>query len=148
MLELPFALKPEQLAGVEIVYKYQSYKTGAGKQEIRLRGDGQVRLVKTRAYNLPEEALEGKLQRMHLIRLLELAEDVNFFGMEAEYKGPNADPYWKRMITIRLTDGRQHTVGVTNDHLHVPYEQLAGAIRGVSALAVPEVLKHRFFPNL
>lgn len=147
VLELPFSLKPEQLAGVEITYKYQSYKTGAGKQELHLLGDGLIRLVKSRAYNLPEETLEGKLQRMHLVRLLEMAEEANFFGMEPEYKSPG-DPYWKRIITIKLPGGREHSVGVTNDHLHVPFENLAGAIRAVAALAVPEVLNRRFFLNL
>lgn len=148
VIELPFGIKPKQMAAVEIVYRYQSYKTGAGKQEVHLLGDGQIRLVKTRAYNLPEEIKEGKLQRMYFVRLLEMFEDANFMGMEEEYKSPGGDPYWKRSITLKLDDERTHTVGVTNDHLHVPFEQLAGAIRILTSLGVPEILKKQFFPNL
>jgi hypothetical protein len=112
-----------------------------------MRGDGLVRLVKSRAYNMPEEAMEGKLQRMNFIRLLEMAEELNFLGMEEDYRS-GGDPYWKRTIRLKLSGGREHAVGVTNDHLHVPFEQLAGAIRLVASLALPEVLKKRFFLNL
>lgn len=148
VIQLPFELKAEQLAGVEIFHAFYSGKTGAGKQEVTLRGDGTVHLMKTKAYNLPPETLDGKLQRMNFIRLLEVAEEVNFRGLAEDYKPTSGDPYWRRVIRLTLPDGRVHTVAVQNDLLQPEFERLAGAIRVVASMAVPEMLQHRFFPNL
>ena len=147
-LQLPFDLKADQLAAVEIFHAFYSGKTGAGKQEVTLRGDGSVHLMKTRAYNLPEETLDGKLQRMNFIRLLEVAEEVNFPGLAEDYKPLSGDPYWRRVIRLTLPGGRVHTVAVQNDAPQREFERLAGAIRVVASMAVPEMLNHRFFPNL
>jgi hypothetical protein len=147
-MALPFGLDAAQLAVAEITYSYQSGKTGAGVQRVLLRGDGTVRLTKTRSYQSPEETLEGKQPRMNFIRLLELAEQVNFFDLENTYRPEGATPYWIREIRIQLPGGKTHTVGVINDRLQVEFEHLAGAIKAITSLAVPEVLKGRFFPNL
>lgn len=145
---LPFGLAAEQLAVAEITYTYRSAKTGAGVQRLLLRGDGMVKLTKTRSYQAPEETLEGKLPRMNFIRLLEVAEGVNFLGLESSYRPEAVNPYWVREIRIELPGGKTHTVGVINERLQVEFEHLAGAIKAISSLAVPEVLKGRFFPNL
>jgi|GEM_PF-5958981 hypothetical protein len=148
VMELPFGLRPEQLAGTGIVYNYQSGKPGGGYQRVEIRGDGSVVASKTRSQGKTEERLEGKLPRMHFIRLLEVAEGVNFFGLEDVYRPEGENPHWIREVTVQLSGGKTHTVGVMNERLQVEFEHLAGAIKAISSLALPEVLKGRFFPNL
>jgi hypothetical protein len=68
--------------------------------------------------------------------------------LEDVYRPEGENPHWIREVTVQLSGGKTHTVGVMNERLQVEFEHLAGAIKAISSLALPEVLKGRFFPNL
>lgn len=147
---LPSALTPAQLDEVEVFLGYFSPKTGAGRQEIRIKGTGEVQLLRTTAYDQPEELREAEVPRPAAQRMLEVLEDEGFFGLEDMYE--QELPHGGRLM-VRVTMPGGHAKQVAVDVLpeHRPpyaFARAIGAIKLVAGLATPEALGHRFFATL
>ena len=54
-------------------------------------------------------------RRYPAARLLEVAEGVKFFGLEDVYRPEGENPHWIREVTVQLSGGKTHTVGVMNE---------------------------------
>ncbi len=130
---------------VRFLYGVYSSKVGAGKEEIHISGDGEVKLLYTVSYNSPPVVRSGMAPVDLVIRLLELFESEGFTKLQSEYVDPSA-PDTTRIIGLTLTRG-QSTVSVVGSV--VPqFERLAGAIKMVAAIVHPEVSRGTFFPHL
>lgn len=143
---LPFNLSREDLASVDILYAYYSAKTGAGKQEIMIAGNGLVKLFLTHSmYDEEPKTKEGKLDPENFILLLNIIEGENFFGLEDFYP-PADDPHSRRVIRLSLPE---KTKTVVLEGGCVPeFERIASAVKFAIGTALPEAINYRFFPNL
>ncbi len=143
---LPFNLSKDDLASVDILYAYYSAKTGAGKQEIIITGNGIVKLFLTRSmYDDAPKIKEGKLTSENIILLLDIMEGENFFGLEDFYP-PADDPHSRRVLRLSLPD---RTKTVVLEGSCVPeFERIAGAVKFAVGTALPDAINYRFFPNL
>lgn len=144
-MDLPFGLRQEELATVEVMYGFYSAKSGAGKQEISIRGNSRVSLYMTRSRYDPPSIHEGKLDVAVVVRLLDLMEEKGFLGFQDHYAA-EGDPHARRVLRLVLP---HNTKTVMLDQPGFPaFEVVAGAVKLAAGLALPEALKHRFFPNL
>lgn len=147
---LPSALGPEQLDQVELVYSFISPKTGAGRQEIHIKGTGAVQLLRTMAYDHPEQTIDAQAPRDATHRMLDVIEDGGFFALEDVYE--QEPPHGGRLIIrVTLPGGhvKQVAVDVVPDHRPPHgFERAVGAIKLVAGLSTPEALHHRFLSTL
>lgn len=142
---LPFGLNKSGLAEVEILYGFYSSKTGAGKQEITISGNGRVKLFLTRSFSAAPETIEVSVPTDLVVRLLDLMAGEGFLNLNDHYPAQH-DPHARRVIRLSLPDADK-TVIV--DEPNCPeFERVAGAISLLAGIASPEALGHRLFPNL
>jgi len=140
---LPFDLS--SLEHARLSYGVYSSKVGAGKEEIHISGNGDVKLLYTISYNSQPVIRTGTAPKDSIIRLLELFESEGFTKLNKEFVDP-ANPESTRIIGLLLED-RQFTVSVVG--VSVPqFERLVGAIKMVASLAHPDVSRGAFFPHL
>ena len=143
---LPFNLSKDDLASVDILYAYYSAKTGAGKQELIITGNGIVKLFLTRSmYDEAPKTKEGKLALETIILLLDIMEGENFFGLEDFYP-PADDPHARRVLKLSLPD-RTKTV-ILEGSCVAEFERIASAVKFAVGTALPDAINNRFFPNL
>jgi hypothetical protein len=142
---MPFGLNKSDLANVEVVYGFYSSKTGAGEQKIILTGNGKVQLYLTRAYNAKPEIKDGRLSSDVFLRLLDIMEEENIFGLEDRYPSVSA-PHGRRIMRLTLP-GRIKNISL-EESVSPEFERIAGAVKLAAGVALPESLKQNFFPNL
>lgn len=147
---LPSKLSDEQLDQVEVKYSFLSPKTGAGRQEIHVKGSGEVKLLRTMAYDQPEELREAQAPADAARRMLDVMEDEGFFALDDEYE--QEPPHGGRFIVrVTLPGGvvKEVAVDVLPDHRppHA-FARAVGAIKLVAGMATPEALHHRFLSTL
>jgi hypothetical protein len=146
---LAFGLTQEQLPHVQFFVRYASPKTGAGRQEIHLRGTGEVTLLRTRAYDKPEELVEGRAPLAAVARLLDVTETEGFFALEDEY--PRERHGGRYTLRITLPDReKQVVVAVQLPEHHPPqaFSHVLGALKLVAALGTRDAAHHRFLSTL
>ena len=144
---LPFGItKDTPLDQVEVLLAFYSAKTGAGKQEITLRGDGLVRLFLTRSsQDKSPKILEGHCDPASILRLLDLMEGLGIFGLPEEMPS-DGHPHARRLLEVKLP-GRFKRIAL-DEPGNYSIEQIIGAVKLAAGLCLPEALNHRFFPNL
>lgn len=147
---LPSKLSDEQLDHVEVKYSFLSPKTGAGRQEIHIKGSGEVKLLRTLAYDQPEELRETRAPAGAARSMLDVMEDEGFFALDDEYE---LEPPNGGRFIVRVTFPGGHVKEVAVDVLpdHRPPQAFArtvGAIKLVAGMATPEALHHRFLSTL
>jgi hypothetical protein len=142
---LPQGLTDDDLPGVEVRLEFCSTKTGAGLQELTIRGDGQVALRRSGGHGGPVEERTGTLPPATVVRLLRALEDGGYFGLDDRYPGDPEAP--RRILTVTLRPGREKQVAVDVPDV-AGFERAYGAVRLAAGLAVPELLGRRFLANL
>jgi hypothetical protein len=142
---LPFGLTDSQLADVQIVYAFISGKTGAGRQEITIFGNGSVTLFYTPTRDAEPMTREGQVSRDVVVALLDVTESQGMLQLEDHY--PPADHFYARRLLELKLPGRVKSVKLDDPGV-LNFERIAGAVLLVAGLACPEALNHRFFPNL
>lgn len=147
---LPSTLSPEQLDQVEVFYAFLSPKTGAGRQELRIKGNGDVQLLRSMAYDQPAETRDAKAPREVAHRMLDVMEDEGFFGLEDVYE--QQPPTGGRFIVrVTLPGGNVKQVAVDVVPEERPPAAFAGAVAAiklVAGLATPEAMHGRFWSTL
>jgi len=138
---LPLGLAEEDLPEVEITYGVYSSKTGAGMEELILRGDGKVVLRRTASRDAEPEIHEGTLDPEVLVRLLELFEDQRFFGLDEEQFADQ--PGLRRIVTV-TTPKVSKQVAVDNEG-GIQFERVVSAFLFAASLGEPRVPARRFF---
>lgn len=144
---IPFGIDKEtQLDKVEILLAFYSAKTGAGKQEMLLKGDGTVRLFfsKSMQDKAPKVA-EGHCDPAVVLRLLDFMEGQGLFGLPDEVPA-EGHPHGRRLLEVHLP-GRMKRIAL-DEPGNYPVEQMIGAVKLAAGQCLPEALNHRFFPNL
>lgn len=144
---LPFGFgKDTPLDKVEILLAFYSAKTGAGKQEITLRGDGTVHLYFSRSMqDKTPKQMEGACDPGTVIRLLDLMEGLGLFGLPDEVPS-EGHPHARRLLEVRLP-GRMKRIAL-DEPGNYAIEQMIGAVKLAAGGCISEALNHRFFPNL
>jgi hypothetical protein len=137
-------LAEEDLQEVEVKYGVYSSKTGAGVEELFLRGDGKVVLRRTESRTAEAQIEEGTLDLNVLIRLLELLEDQRFFGLDEEQFADH--PGLRRIVTVS-TPKAEKQVAVDNEG-GAQFERSVSAILFAASLGEPRVLERRFFQTM
>ena len=147
---LPSKLSLEQLDQVEVKYSFMSPKTGAGRQELHIKGSGEVKLLRTMAYDKPEEVREAQAPVEATRRMLEVMEDEGFFMLEDVYEQePPHGGTFIVQVTIPGGHVKQVAVDVVPDHRPPDaFARAVGAIKLVAGMATPEALHHRFLSTL
>lgn len=146
---LPFGLKVEQLPEVEVSVRYQSPKTGAGRQQLIIRGTGEVLLVRTMAYDKPEEIVEARAPLLAVVRMLGLVESEEFFTLDDEY--PLDHHAGRYTLRVKLPAQEKQVVVAVKMREHQPpqaFSHVLGAMKLVAGLATTEALHHRFLFTL
>lgn len=144
---LPFGIgKDTPLDKIEILLAFYSAKTGAGKQEITLRGDGTVRLFFSRSMqDKTPKHMEATCEPGTVLRLLDLMEGLGLFGLPDEVPS-EGHPHARRLLEVRLPD-RMKRIAL-DEPGNYAIEQMIGAVKLAAGSCIPEALNHRFFPNL
>lgn len=142
---LPFNLTSSDLKNVEILYAFYSAKTGAGKQEITITGTGKIKLLLTRSYSSPPEVREGTVSPELASRLLDFIAGENFLTLNDRYPSHDA-PHARRVIRLTLPDGGKTVL--VDEPICPEFERIAGAVKFVAGVGLPEALHQQFFPNL
>jgi hypothetical protein len=144
---VPFGInKDTPLDQVEILLGFYSAKAGAGKQEIRLRGDGKVHLFFTKSeQDTSPKVLEGHCGVEPVLRLLDLMEGLGFFGLPEETPS-HGHPHARRLLEVKVP-GRFKRIAL-DEPGNYSIEQVIGAVKLAAGQCLPEALNHRFFPNL
>lgn len=144
---VPFGItKDTPLDKVEILLAFYSAKTGAGKQEITLRGDGTVRLFFSKsAQDKTPRVVEGQCGVEPVLRLLDLMEGAGLFGLPEEAPS-DGHPHARRLLEVKLP-GRFKRITL-DEPGNYSIEQVIGAVKLAAGQCLPEALNHRFFPNL
>lgn len=144
---LPFGFTQETpLEKVEILLAFYSAKSGAGKQEITLRGDGLVRLFFLKSVqDKAPKTLEGRCDFRAVLRLLDLMEGLGLFGLPEEIPS-EGHPHARRLLEVHLPDRTKRIA--LDEPGNYAIEQMIGAVKLAAGQCLPEALNHRFFPNL
>ncbi|MDQ3003192.1 MAG: hypothetical protein M3Y08_18265 [Fibrobacterota bacterium] len=144
---LPFGLdKDTPLDQVEVSLAFHGAKTGAGKQEITLRGDGLVRLFFSRStQDKAPKTIEGQCNPESILRLLDFMEGNGLFGLP-DVVASHGHQHARRLLQVKVP-GRMKQIGVDEPGLQA-VEQMIGAVMLVAGQCAPEALNNRFFPNL
>jgi hypothetical protein len=144
---LPFGLdKDTPLDQVEVKLGFHSAKTGAGRQEITIRGDGLVRLYFTRSMqDKSPKIIEGRCGPERVMRLLDLMEGNGLFGLP-EVFASHGHQHARRLLEVKVP-GRFKRVALDEPGLEA-VEQMIGAVMLTAGQCLPEALNNRFFPNL
>lgn len=144
---LPFGIdKDTPLDKIEILLAFYSAKSGAGRQEITLRGDGLVRLFFSKSVqDKAPKTVEGKCSPEAVLRLLDLMEGLGLFGLPDEIPS-EGHPHARRLLEVRLP-GRMKRIAL-DEPGNYSVEQMIGAAKLTAGQCIPEALNHRFFPNL
>ncbi|MCA9685830.1 MAG: hypothetical protein KC457_26880, partial [Myxococcales bacterium] len=125
----------------EVMYGLYSSKTGAGVEEIYLRGTGKVVLKRTASYDATPELIEKPLDVSVLLRLLELFEDQRFFGLEDTYYADR--PGLRRIVSISAPTKSKK---VAFDNVgNAQFERVVSALLFAASLSEPRVSGRRFF---
>ncbi len=139
-IPLPFSLAAEDLPAVEIQYGVYSSKTGAGAEELHLKG-GRIVLRRTSRHGAPPEILEGSLPPAALVPLLRVMADQRFQNLPEE---PGASrPSVRRIVT--LTTPRLSKRVAIDGEGDPQFERVVGALLAVASQGRPEVLGRTFF---
>ena len=143
---LPFGLKTSDLSKVEVMYAFYSAKTGAGRQELTINGNGMVRLLFTRNRDAAPTIREAQVHPQVVATLLEFLADQSFLGFSDHYPSHHDHPHARRVLRLVLPN---QTKTVLLDEPGFPaFEMVAGAVKFAASLGQPETLGHKFFPNL
>ncbi len=142
---LPFGLLPDQVAKTEVFYSFVSGKTGAGRQEMTIGGDGTVKLLFTAVRGEEPTTAEGRISKDVVLRLLDILEGQGILNLEDHYP-PKGDFHSRR--TLQLTLPSQTKTVMMDEPGVIAFERMAGAVMLAAAIALPEAINHRFFPNL
>ena len=144
---LPFGINKETpLDQIEITLNFYGAKTGAGRQEISLRGDGSITLYFTLSMqdNAPK-IIKSKCDPEMVLRLLDFMEGLGLFSLPEEQPS-HGHQHARRLLSVKLPD---RTKNIALDEAGFePVEQIIGAIMLTAGQCVPEALNNRFFPNL
>lgn len=146
---LPFGLKVEQLPEVEVSVRYQSPKTGAGRQQLIIRGSGEVALVRTMAFDKPEEIVEARAPLLAVVRMLGVIETEEFFALDDEY--PQQRHGGRYTLHVKLPSQEKQVMVAVQMREHQPpqaFSHVLGAMKLVAGLATREALHHRFLFTL
>lgn len=143
---MPFGLdKASDLGKIEIKLAFHGAKTGAGRQEMTLWGDGRVRLFFSRSdQDKSPKILEGTCEFRRILSLLDFMEGNGVMdGPEHVGEKPGGSA---RELEIILP-GRKKRIFLqdTGDY---SVEQVIGAVMLAAGQCLPEALNHRLFPNL
>lgn len=142
---LPFNLTKKEMKEVQIVYSSHSAKSGVGKDEIRISGKGNVRLLEEKVINDSDPRIfEAAIKMLIILQLLDLMEDEDFFSLEDLYSHESGAPIGIRIIELILPD-RNKKVILDQPATCLAFERIAGAIKMAVSMAAPEVLQQRFF---
>ena len=99
---LPFGLKVTDLPQVEIMYAFYSAKTGAGRQELTISGNGTVRLLLTRTRDDQPVIREAQLHPQVIATLLDFMASQSFLGFSDHYPSSHAHPHSRRVLRLVL----------------------------------------------
>lgn len=143
---LPFGLdKDSDLGKIRIKLAFHSAKTGAGRQEMTLWGDGRVSLFFSRSdKDKSPKTLEGTCESARIVRLLDFMEGNGVMdGPDQVGEKPGGST---RELEIVLPDRTKRIL--LRDTGEYSVEQVIGAVKLAAGQCLPEALNHRLFPNL
>lgn len=143
---LPLSLTEEQLPEVEVFFAAISAKTGAGRQEMTVTGAGKLSLLRTRAYDQPEELRDANVPGQLVLALLATLEASGFFGLGDDYPAddPAAGAY---LLRVTLPDGRMKQTRVELRPDAPPpaaFARSMGALALVARVSLPDAMRERF----
>jgi hypothetical protein len=142
---IPFQLDAAGLGQAKVFLAHYSSKTGAGKEQIEILGDGTVHLITSKNYEAPEQVTLGKIAPNRFATLLAMMEAEKFLGLEEEY-GSHGHSGRKH---IRLTlPSEEKSVYVDQGESCPAFDRIWGAIKTAAGLGTPLALKHRLFFRL
>ncbi|MDQ3003191.1 MAG: hypothetical protein M3Y08_18260 [Fibrobacterota bacterium] len=143
---MPFGLdKASDLGKIEIKLAFHGAKTGAGREEMTLWGDGRIRLYFSRSdQDKAPKIVEGTCESERILRLLDFMEGNGVMdGPDHVGQKPAGST---RELEIILPDRKKRIL--LQDTGDYSVEQVIGAVKLAAGQCIPEALNHRLFPNL
>jgi hypothetical protein len=145
--KLPFGLTERELPQVKIALGHYPSRPGAGREEIWIRGDGTVTLLRTANYEAEPETREGKVPVPAVVALLALMEDERFLEWPELNPAKGASGRTLLIQLQRPDPAGVRQVAVAGEEFE-GFAHLVGAVKALATSALPETLGERFFSNL
>jgi hypothetical protein len=143
---LPFGLTLMQIPDVEIRFRVSSTKMFSGYDEIVIHGSGVVELNAAESRDAEPTVRTGKVERMLVMRLLQLLAAEGMAGWDELYPAESRD-YIGLVLSVSLKDECLKQVAVCQPEF-AEFSRAYGAVKLVASLAGPEVLSGDFFKRI
>jgi len=142
----PFGLDTKGLNSVKIFLAVYVPKSGMGKEQLEILGNGTVRLIRSDNYQAPDKILEGKVDPEGVAALLALFEREDFMALETAYttKSPIKTT---RQIKLTLPSGEK-SVHAESGSEPQAFVRLLGAVRVLVGMGDARALSRQYFPYL
>jgi hypothetical protein len=142
----PFGLDAKGLKAAKIFLVVHVPKTGMGKEQLEILGDGTIRLIRSDNYKAPDKVFEGKVEAECVVALLALFEREDFLALENAYttKSP-IKVTWQ--IKLSLPTGEKSVYAEYGSEPQA-FIRLLGAVKVLAGTGDMKALSRQYFPYL
>jgi hypothetical protein len=142
----PFGLDSAELNGAKIFIAVYTPKTGMGKEQLEISGDGTVTLTRSANYKAPDQNILGKVEPGKVAALLGMFEAEGFMDLERTYSTNSTIKItWQMKLT--LPKGEKQVFAEAGS-TPPQFDRLMGAVRLLAGMGAPQSLGKQFFFHL
>ena len=142
----PFGLDAEGLKGAKIFIAVYTPKTGMGKEQIEISGDGNIKLIRSDNDRAPDQIVQGKVEAEKAAALFALFESEGFMGLERTYTTESTiKNTWQMKLTL---PSGEKPVFAEAGSTPPQFDRLMGAIRLLAGIGAPMSLGRQYFFHL
>jgi hypothetical protein len=142
----PFGLNGEGLKSAKIFIAVYTPKTGMGKEQIEIGGDGTIKLIRSDNDRAPDQIIQGKVEPEKAAALFALFESEGFMDLERIYSTKSTiKNTWQMKLTL---PSGEKPVFAEFGSTPPQFDRLMGAIRLLAGMGAPKSLGRQYFFHL
>jgi hypothetical protein len=142
----PFGLDSNGLDKVRIFIAVYTPKTGMGKEQLEISGDGGIALTRSANFKAPDQNIYGKVDPEKVAALLALFEAEGFMNMERTYSTKSTiKNTWQMKLTL---PSGEKPVFAEYGSAPPQFYRLMGAVRLLAGMGAPKSLGQQYFFHL
>lgn len=142
----PFGLDAESLKSAKIFIAVYTPKTGMGKEQIEISGDGSIKLIRSDNDRAPDQIVQGKVDAERAAALFALFESEGFMDLERTYSTKSTiKNTWQMKLTL---PSGEKPVFAEAGSTPPQFDRLMGAIRLLAGIGAPKSLGRQYFFHL
>lgn len=143
---MPFGLDAEGLKSAKIFIAVYTPKTGMGKEQIEISGDGNIKLIRSDNDRAPDQIVQGKVEPVKAAALFAMFESEGFMDLERTYSTKSTiKNTWQMKLTL---PSGEKPVFAEAGSTPPQFDRLMGAIRLLAGIGAPKSLGRQYFFHL